>query len=329
VTPLLLLRLAAVVVGALGGAALASSAGVPPLLAAGLGALAGALAVILELVLGTAPIQTLAWAVVGASGGLLIGSALGAALAPLAAGAAPAVRAGLIVLGAWVGAVVAARRAAELPALPDRPPSGSTSVLDTSVIVDGRIADVAEAGFVGGTLIVPRMVVRELQMLADGSDPIRRNRGRRGFDVLERLRRSTAVRVVMDEGDVAAGGEVDAALVALARLRGARLLTNDAALGRVASLAGVATGNLNDLAGALRSSALPGEALLVQVSREGKEPGQGVAYLDDGTMVVVENGKRHLGQALDVVVTSVLPTSAGRMIFARPRADDPGGGRDA
>jgi uncharacterized protein YacL len=133
----------------------------------------------------------------------------------------------------------------------------------------------------------------------------------------------------MDEGDVAAGGEVDAALVALARLRGARLLTNDAALGRVAALAGVATGNLNDLAGALRSSALPGEALLVQVSREGKEPGQGVAYLDDGTMVVVEGGKRHLGQALDVVVTSVLPTSAGRMIFARPRGDDPGAGRDA
>jgi len=329
VTSLLLLRLAAVVVGALGGAVLASSVGVPPLPAAGLGALAGALAVILELVLGAAPIQTLAWAVVGASGGLLIGSVLGAALAPLIASAAPAVRAGLIVLGAWVGGVVAARRAAELPALPGRPPSGSASVLDTSVIVDGRIADVAEAGFVGGTLIVPRMVVRELQMLADGSDPIRRNRGRRGFDVLERLRRSAAVRVVMDEGDVAAGGEVDAALVALARLRGARLLTNDAALGRVAALAGVATGNLNDLAGTLRSSALPGEALLVQVSREGKEPGQGVAYLDDGTMVVVENGKRHLGQALDVVVTSVLPTSAGRMIFARPRAEDSGGGRDA
>jgi uncharacterized protein YacL len=329
VTSLLLLRLIAVVVGALGGAALASSIGMAPLLAAGLGAVAGVLAVIVELVLGTAPIQTLAWAVVGAAGGLLIGSVLGVVLAPLAAGAAPAVRAALPVLGAWVGAVVAARRAAELPALPGRPPSGSASVLDTSVIVDGRIADVAEAGFVGGTLIVPRMVVRELQMLADGSDPIRRNRGRRGFDVLERLRRSAAVRVVMDEGDVAAGGEVDAALVALARLRGARLLTNDAALGRVAALAGVATGNLNDLAGALRSSALPGEALLVQVSREGKEPGQGVAYLDDGTMVVVENGKRHLGQALDVVVTSVLPTSAGRMIFARPRAEDSGGGRDA
>jgi uncharacterized protein YacL len=171
--------------------------------------------------------------------------------------------------------------------------------------------------------------VRELQMLADGSDPFRRNRGRRGFDVVEKLRQSTAVQVVMDDGDIEPGGEVDAALVTLAQARGARLLTNDAALGRMASLAGVPTGNLNELAGALRAAALPGERLQVQVTREGKELGQGVAYLDDGTMVVIEGGKRHLGQSLDVVVTSVLPTSAGRMIFARPRGEEPGGGREA
>jgi uncharacterized protein YacL len=204
-----------------------------------------------------------------------------------------------------------------------------SSVLDTSVIVDGRIADVVDAGFVSGPLLVPRMVVRELQTLADGSDPVRRNRGRRGFDVLDKLRQSAAVQIVMDEGDIEPGGEVDAALVALARARGARLLTNDAALGRMASLAGVATGNLNELAGALRAAALPGEALQVHVTREGKEMGQGVAYLDDGTMVVIEGGKRHLGQSLDVVVTSVLPTSAGRMIFARPRSEESGGARDA
>jgi len=232
----------------------------------------------------------------------------------------------LPLVGAWVGAVVGARRAEELPALRRRPPSGETSVLDTSVIVDGRIADVVDAGFVSGRLLVPRMVVRELQTLADGSDPLRRSRGRRGFDVLGKLRQSATVELVMDEGDIAPGGEVDAALVALAQARGARLLTNDAALGRMAALAGVPTGNLNDLAGALRSAALPGEGLLVQVTREGKEVGQGVAYLDDGTMVVIEGGKRHLGQSLDVVVTSVLPTSAGRMIFARPRGDEPGGG---
>jgi uncharacterized protein YacL len=328
-TRLPLVRLAAVVGGALAGAALAPSLGTAPLGGAGVGALAGVLAISLEAVLGAAPIQTLVWAVVGVAAGLLIGFTLGAVVAPGAAGAALAVRGGLALLGAWVGGVVAARRAAELPALRGRPLSGETSVLDTSVIVDGRIADVVEAGFVGGRLLVPRMVVGELQMLADGSDPVRRNRGRRGFDVLERLRRSTSVQVVMDDSDVAAGGEVDAALVALARARGARLLTNDAALGRVAGLAGVAVGSLHDLAGALRSAALPGETLQVQVTREGKEVGQGVAYLDDGTMVVVEGGKRHLGQALDVIVTSVLPTSAGRMIFARPRGEDPGVGRDA
>jgi uncharacterized protein YacL len=225
--------------------------------------------------------------------------------------------------------VVGARRAHELPGLGDRRPSGEASVLDTSVIIDGRIADVVDAGFVNGRLLVPRMVVRELQTLADGSDPIRRNRGRRGFDVLQKLQQSPMVQIVMDEGDVAPGGEVDAALVALARARSARLLTHDAALGRMAALAGVATGNLNDLAGALKSAALPGESLHIQVTREGKEAGQGVAYLDDGTMVVIEGGKRHLGQALDVVVTSVLPTSAGRMVFARPRGDEAGGSRDA
>jgi uncharacterized protein YacL len=328
-TPLRLARLVAVVGGALAGAALGLAFGLSPVVGGVAGALVGALAIGVEAGLGAVPMQTLVWTTLGVAGGLLIGFTLGAVIAPVAAGAGPALWTALPLLGAWIGGVVAARRAAELPALRRRPVSSETSVLDTSVIVDGRIADVVDAGFVSGRLLVPRMVIRELQTLSDGGDPIRRNRGRRGFDVLERLRRSASVQVVMDEGDVSAGGEVDAALVALARARGARLLTNDAALGRVASLAGVLVGSLNELAGALRSAALPGEGLHVQVTREGKEVGQGVGYLDDGTMVVVEGGKRHLGQALDVVVTSVLPTSAGRMIFARPRGDDPGAGRDA
>jgi uncharacterized protein YacL len=328
-TPLRLVRLVAVVGGGLAGAALAPSVGIAPLAGGGLGALAGVLAVSLEAGLGTVPIQTLVWTVVGVACGLLIGFTLGAVIAPVAAGAGPALWTALPLVGAWVGGVVAARRAAELPTLGGRPLAEETRVLDTSVIVDGRIADVVDAGFLSGRLLVPRMVVRELQMLSDGSDPIRRNRGRRGFDVLQRLQQSATVQLVMDDSDVAAGGEVDAALLALARARGARLLTNDAALARMAALAGVATGNLNELAGALRSAALPGEGLQVQVTREGKEAGQGVAYLDDGTMVVIEGGKRHLGQALDVVVTSVLPTSAGRMIFARPRGDDSGASRDA
>jgi len=316
----------ALAAGALVGAMLALSLGTSPVTGAAAGLLMATLAIALEIGLENAPMQALVWSALGAGAGLLIGFTLGAVIAPVAGGAGPALWSGLPLVGAWVGAVVGARRAEELPALRRRPPSGETSVLDTSVIVDGRIADVVDAGFVSGRLLVPRMVVRELQTLADGSDPLRRSRGRRGFDVLDKLRQSATVELVMDEGDIAPGGEVDAALVALAQARGARLLTNDAALGRMATLAGVATGSLNELAGALRAAALPGENLQVQVTREGKEMGQGVAYLDDGTMVVIEGGKRHLGQSLDVVVTSVLPTSAGRMIFARPRGDEPGGG---
>jgi len=330
-TPRRLVRLVAVIGGALAGAAMGPSLGLLPLVGAGLGLLAGALAISLEACLDTVSTQTLAWTSIGLAAGLFIGFTLGAVIAPVAGAAGPALWSALPLLGAWVGGVVAARRAAELPAIGGRAPAGEPSayVLDTSVIVDGRIADVAAAGFLAGKLLVPHMVVRELQALADGSDPIRRQRGRRGFDVLQRLQQSPGVQVVMDETDVAAGGEVDAALVTFARARGARLLTNDAALARMAALTGVAIGSLNDLAAALRSAALPGEGLQVQVTREGKEAGQGVGYLDDGTMVVIEGGKRHLGQALDVVVTSVLPTSAGRMIFARPRGEDGGAARDA
>jgi uncharacterized protein YacL len=196
------------------------------------------------------------------------------------------------------------------------------------VLIDGRIAEVAEAGFLDGVVIVPQFVVGELQRLADSGDTLRRNRGRRGFEVLDRLRCNPAVRLELADTDFPAIAEVDAKLVALARARTARLLTNDTALARVAALGGVAVGSLNDLAGALRPAALPGEGMQVQVVREGKEPGQGVAYLDDGTMVVVEGGKRFIGQPLDVVVTSALQTSAGRMIFTRPRGEE-AAGRDA
>jgi len=222
-------------------------------------------------------------------------------------------------LGAWVGAMLGARRAAELPGFTPNAARSGERLLDTSVIIDGRVADLAEAGFLDGPLVVPQFVVRELQRLADSGDAVRRNRGRRGFEVLERLRTSAAVTLTILDADVPGVTEVDAKLVALARERGARLLTNDAALGRSAGLAGVATGSLHDLALALRPVALPGETMQVQVLREGKEAGQGVAYLDDGTMVVVEGGKRHLGQTLEVTVTSALQTSAGRMIFTKPR----------
>jgi uncharacterized protein YacL len=286
------------------------------------GAAVGATAAGLEAVAGRVSLPRLAWGTVGAVAGYLCGLAVSAAVAPFAGGAGAQlmlVYSFAPLLGAWVGAVVGARRAAELPGFAPSAPAAGERILDTSVIIDGRVADIAEAGFLDGALVVPQFVVRELQRLADNSDAVRRNRGRRGFDVLERLRKSPAVRLTIVDADVPDVSEVDAKLVALARERGARLLTNDAALGRTAALAGVPAGSLHALALALKPVALPGETLQVQVVREGKEAGQGVAYLDDGTMVVVEGGKRHLGQTLEVVVTSALQTSAGRMIFTRPR----------
>jgi uncharacterized protein YacL len=321
-----LARLVPVVVGAALGLAAAPSLGLSPLRTAAVGAAVGALALGLEVAAGRVAPQRLLWIAGGALGGLVAGLVLGAALAPLAGVADTVLGSVIALLGAWVGGAVAARRAAEL-ARPAATPDSAPRLLDTSVLIDGRIADVAEAGFLDGVLVVPRFVLREMQRLADAGDALRRNRGRRGFEVLDRLRRSPGVRLDLVETDFPEIAEVDAKLVALARVRGARLLTNDTALARLAALGGVAVANLNDLAGALRPVALPGEGMQVQVQREGKEAGQGVGYLEDGTMVVVEGGKRFIGQSLDVVVTSALQTSAGRMIFARPRGED--GGRDA
>jgi uncharacterized protein YacL len=263
------------------------------------------------------------WGSVGALAGVVAGLCLGTAVAPLVPGGGPVVATAVALAGAWVGGAVGARRAPELPGFARPAPDVSERVLDTSVIIDGRVAEIVDAGFLDGALVVPQFVLRELQRLADSGDAVRRNRGRRGFEVLERLRKSPNVRLTMPEAEGGAG-PVDDQLVAVARARGARLLTNDAGLGRVASLAGVAVASLNDLALALKPAVLPGEAMQIHVVREGKEAGQGVGYLDDGTMVVVEGGKRFIGQPLDVVVTSMLQTSAGRMIFARPRAEEAG-----
>ncbi len=321
-------RVLVVAAGATAGAVLAPAIGLGPLAGAALGAGAGAVAVALEIAAGAVPLRPLLWTAGGAVAGLLTGLALGVVLAPLAGGAAPVVRSGVALLGAWVGGAVAVRRATELSGSSRPGSDASARSLDTSVLIAGRIADDAEAGFLAGAVIVPQFVVRELQRLADSGDPLRRNRGRRGFDVLDRLRRIPTVRLELADTDFPAIAEVDAKLVALARARGARLLTNDTALARVATLAGVTVGSIHELAAALRPVALPGESMQVQVMREGKEPGQGVAYLDDGTMVVVEGGKRFIGQSLDVVVTSALQTSAGRMIFTRPRGEE-SGARDA
>jgi uncharacterized protein YacL len=291
-----------------------------------LGGLAGVVAVLIELGAASLAIEPLFWGAAGGVAGLVGGITLGVTAAGLVPPGAAGVTVALAVsLGAYVGVTAALARLADLSALsrrlfPGTERLGLDKVLDTSAIIDGRIADVCETGFLDGTLVVPGFVLGELQRLADSTDALRRNRGKRGFDVLQRLQRSAKVAIEIDERD-AGEPEVDAKLIALARTRGARLVTTDYNLNKLAELRGVPVLNINELANALKAVALPGETMTVQVLREGKEPGQGVAYLDDGTMVVIEQGKRYIGQPLDVVVTSVLQTPAGRMVFTRSREE--------
>jgi uncharacterized protein YacL len=195
---------------------------------------------------------------------------------------------------------------------------GPVLLLDTSVIIDGRIADVAKTGFLLGTLTVPRFVLNELQYIADSSDSMRRNRGRRGLEVLDRLQNTAEASIVFVDQDPADAQQVDDKLISLARLNNGLIITNDYNLNRVARLQGVRILNINELANAVKSVYLPGEVIPLKIIQEGKEIGQGVGYLEDGTMVVVENGRRHLNQEVLVQVTKVLQTNAGRLIFATP-----------
>lgn len=188
-------------------------------------------------------------------------------------------------------------------------------LLDTSVIIDGRIADICDTGFVDGELIVPRFVLNELQFIADSSDSMKRSRGRRGLDVLNRMQKSSAINIEIVEQDFPKIKGVDGKLVALAQKLNAKLMTNDYNLNKVAELQGVRVLNVNELANAMKPVVLPGEQMLVKIIREGKEPGQGVGYLDDGTMIIVDSAQKMINMNVDVVVTSVLQTTAGRMIF--------------
>jgi uncharacterized protein YacL len=193
-----------------------------------------------------------------------------------------------------------------------------TVLLDTSVIIDGRIADVARTGFLPGMLLIPRFVLNELQYIADSADALRRQRGRRGMEVLSELQKTAHITVRISDIDVDGVRDVDDKLVILARQLKCPILTNDYNLNRVAELQGVVILNINELANAVKSVVLPGEVMQLQIIQEGKEAYQGVGYMDDGTMVVVENGSRFIGQTRAVTVTKVLQTAAGRMIFARP-----------
>jgi len=192
-------------------------------------------------------------------------------------------------------------------------------ILDTSVIIDGRIADICQTKFLEGTIVIPQFVLGELQHIADSSDALKRNRGRRGLDVLNRIQKELPVKVEIYEGDFEDIQEVDSKLIKLAKVINGIVVTNDFNLNKVCDLQGVRVLNINDLANAVKPVVLPGEELVVQVIKDGKEQNQGIAYLDDGTMIVVEEGRNYIGKTIEVLITSVLQTSAGRMIFAKPK----------
>src|SRR6188508_553912 len=196
-------------------------------------------------------------------------------------------------------------------------PERHYKILDTSVIIDGRVADLCETGFIDGTLVIPQFVLKELQMVADSSDSMKRNRGRRGLDILQKIQKMSGVEVVISDVDFPEVKEVDLKLIELARTLSGKIVTNDFNLNKVAQLRGVDVLNINELANALKPVVLPGEIMKVFILKEGKEYNQGVAYLDDGTMVVVDNARKMIGRTIDVVVTSVLQTTAGKMIFGR------------
>jgi len=217
-----------------------------------------------------------------------------------------------------IGAWIRTRQTVEAPKNEGRPYE-EHKILDTSVIIDGRIADICKTGFIEGTLVIPEFVLEELQHIADSSDLLKRNRGRRGLDILNKIQKELDVRVLIYEDANEEPGEVDSKLVKLAKVMQGKVVTNDFNLNKVCELQGVSVLNINDLANAVKPVVLPGEEIVVQVIKDGKEHGQGVAYLDDGTMIVVEGGREFIGTTMEVLVTSVLQTSAGRMIFAKPK----------
>jgi len=230
----------------------------------------------------------------------------------------------LLLLMGYVGLVLGANKGdlLNLSALGglfsgERQPKKNYKVLDTSVIIDGRIADVCETGFIDGTLIIPQFVLRELQLVADSSESLKRNRGRRGLDILQRIQKGSNLQVQIVEDDFPQIRDVDMKLIELAKRYEAKIVTNDFNLNKVAQLQGLPVLNINELANSLKPVVLPGETMRVFILKEGKEYNQGVAYLDDGTMVVVDNAKKMISKTIDVSVTSVLQTTAGKMIFGK------------
>jgi uncharacterized protein YacL len=294
-----------------------------PWAGAAFGFLAALGVIAFEVKVRSVPAHHLVGALVGGVTGLFGARLVWGALEGLDLVAVHFLHAVLIVFLVYMGIVIGGRKgewfepARIISAFKDSSHLHQYKILDTSVIIDGRIADICETGFLDGTLVVPQFVLRELQQVADSSDSLKRNRGRRGLDILQKIQKMSGVHVQIVETDFPEVREVDLKLIELARKMSGKIVTNDFNLNKVAQLRGVAVLNINELANSLKPVVLPGEVLRVFVIKEGKEQGQGVAYLDDGTMVVVDQGRRALGRTIEVTVTSVLQTTAGKMIFCR------------
>jgi len=291
-----------------------------------LGAVLGFLTVVVEMRLEKASLKKLIGAVVGSFVGILVAFMASHLLflTSIEERSLSFIQVALLLLLGYIGLVLGASKGdlLNLAALGgifagERQAKKSFKVLDTSVIIDGRIADVCETGFIDGTLVIPQFVLRELQLVADSSDSLKRNRGRRGLDILQRIQKMTTVTVQIVEDDFPQARDVDMKLIELAKVYEAKIVTNDFNLNKVAQLQGLPVLNINELANALKPVVLPGEVMRVFILKEGKEYNQGVAYLDDGTMVVVDNAKKMISKTIDIAVTSVLQTTAGKMIFGK------------
>jgi uncharacterized protein YacL len=299
-----------------------------PWAAAGAGVVIGVIVVWFEAQLRVVSLKRLIGAVIGSTMGILgaylFSLVLKSSIKPEHSETQRFLQLMVMLLMSYVGLIVGANKGdlLNLAALggifgAEKQGRKSFKILDTSVIIDGRIADIADTGFLDGVVVIPQFVLRELQLVADSADSLKRNRGRRGLDILQRLQKIVTVNVQIVEDDFPTIREVDLKLIELAKMYEAKIITNDFNLNKVAQLQGVEVLNINELANALKPIVLPGETMRVFILKEGKEYNQGVAYLDDGTMVVVDNARKLIGKNVDIAVTSVLQTTAGKMIFGK------------
>ncbi len=301
--------------------------GLPSLVAAGGGVVVGAAIILFELRVERISLKRLIGAAIGSVLGIFGAYLMSLVLSRINAENSATLHFLQVFLLLWmtyVGLVVGANKGdmLNLSALGgvfggEKGPKKAFKILDTSVIIDGRIADIAETGFLDGVLVIPQFVLRELQLVADSADSMKRNRGRRGLDILQRIQKMAHLNVQIVEDDFPHVREVDMKLIELAKVYACKVITNDFNLNKVAQLHGVEVLNINELANSLKPIVLPGETMRVFILKEGKEYNQGVAYLDDGTMVVVDNAKRMISKTIDISVTSVLQTTAGKMIFGK------------